>query len=974
MIATRGIIGAMTAGADDRRDTLVDDTAVAAPVAARGRHTITDTGGDVVDATAPTTDGWGRDAPRGDPDALIGKTIGRYRVLARLGAGGMGVVYAALDPALDRKVALKVLPPLAAERRAHLEIRLRREAQALARLEHAHVIAVYDVGVAAESVFVAMQLIDGTTLDAYLANQRPEPPRILALFVEAARGLDAAHAAGIVHRDVKPSNLLVDRAGRVYVGDFGLARSGDGDDDGERDTSLLGAEMTRAGAVMGTPVYMAPEQHAGRGATARSDQFSLCVSLWEALFGQHPFVDGRWTEDAAIAAMRDDRVVEPPRRAVAPRVVRALRRGLRHDPAQRWPTMTALVDELEPRSRGTWIAAGLGAAGIAGAVALTVALTGSAPDPLAACEAGASQLRPIWPGQAAPLRAAIVGARLPGGAAIADRVAAILDGKAARWTTLRREVCRAEQAGRGELQRRCLETQRAITADTMGLLLTADRAALLRSVEIVRGVPDPDRCTSPAVAGVEPPAAAISAEVAAHELTVGRVRALGDANRWREAGVESERLVTAAEALGYAPLTSRALLNHGMALTNLGREVESTAAFERAAELATQARDDLIAAKAHTSLFLTAVGRSESPRIATLRPIARASAQRSGDPALIHGFERVDGEAAIAEARYLEGAAICAAVYELPPDEIEVYLRLEAATCVMTAFLSVGDVEQADAWGKKAFATAEAGYGAATYDTVAVMAAQVLIARRRGDLDGAIELNRRALELSIQVLGTDNIEVAIARMTQAQLLRQAGRAKDALPIALEALAVISRDSPGTSREASTLTTVAQIHKAVGDLEAAAATYERSIALAEKIYPPDDNNLAILRFSFGSFLLETQSYTRGDALLTAAEATWRRLGDPRAAVIEVTRAESLTEQGRNAEAIPRFEHALAAMQASGMTDNLLIVRVNLERARWNANVGRRQARARLEAMLAEAEASGADGAEVAAELRSWLAKR
>ena len=220
-------------------------------------------------------------------------------MLARLGAGGMGVVYAALDPALDRKVALKVLPPLAAERRAHLEIRLRREAQALARLEHAHVIAVYDV--AAESVFVAMQLIDGTTLDAHLATERPEPSRILALFVEAARGLAAAHAAGIVHRDVKPSNLLVDRAGRVYVGDFGLARSGDDDDGGERDTSLLGAEMTRAGAVMGTPVYMAPEQHAGSAATARSDQFSLCVSLWEALFGQHPFVAGRWTEDAAIA-------------------------------------------------------------------------------------------------------------------------------------------------------------------------------------------------------------------------------------------------------------------------------------------------------------------------------------------------------------------------------------------------------------------------------------------------------------------------------------------------------------------------------------------------------------------------------------------------------------------------------------------------------------------------------------------------
>lgn len=261
---------------------------------ARAAGTITDTGdAGVVDAAAATVAGKAGARRRDDAAELIGRSLGRYRVQARLGAGGMGVVWAALDPALDRRVAVKVLPSRAGASRDHLEVRLRREAQALARLEHPNVIAVYDVGVAADSVFVAMQLVDGVTLDTYVAREHATPAAIAALFVQACRGLAAAHAAGIVHRDVKPSNLLVDGAGRVFVGDFGLARGAAADDAvAPADASLLDAELTRAGAVLGTPLYMAPEQISGTNINHRADLYAVGCTLFELCTGRPPFIDG----------------------------------------------------------------------------------------------------------------------------------------------------------------------------------------------------------------------------------------------------------------------------------------------------------------------------------------------------------------------------------------------------------------------------------------------------------------------------------------------------------------------------------------------------------------------------------------------------------------------------------------------------------------------------------------------------------
>jgi len=292
--------------------------------------------------------------------AVSGASVGRFVVLHTIGAGGAGVVVAAYDPVLDRRIALKVLR--AGETPAG-DARLIQEAQAMARLAHPNVVAVHEAGAAEGRVYLAMELIDGGTLRAWLTAVPRTWREIRDRFVEAGRGLAAAHDAGLVHRDFKPDNVLVGRDGRARVTDFGLVRampsvSGDG-----------GGETT---AVAGTPRYMAPEQHCGQHADPRADQFAFCVALYEALWRADPFVAPDLAARQA-RVLRGDITVPPPGKIPA-RLASAVLRGLAVDPARRHPTMRALLDEivrdpeLERRRRLRLVAVGLTGAGLATAI------------------------------------------------------------------------------------------------------------------------------------------------------------------------------------------------------------------------------------------------------------------------------------------------------------------------------------------------------------------------------------------------------------------------------------------------------------------------------------------------------------------------------------------------------------------------------------------------------------------------------
>jgi serine/threonine protein kinase len=330
--------GTLTGGDVAKKES---DPTIADPIAADGAS-----------VTAPTasTEGLGIARPTEDGRAT-GSTIGRYEIVSQLGAGGMGIVYLAYDPKLDRPVAVKVLRPGLRTAQA----RLLREGQSVARLAHPNVVRVFDVGTEGDELFVAMEYVEGTTLRRWLSAAARRPRAILEVFNAAGRGLAAAHAVSVVHRDFKPDNVLVGRDGRVVVTDFGLARVEADDADADADEAVragvarpLRTTLTRTGSRLGTPAYMSPEQLRGEVADARSDQFSFCVALWEAIFGTRPFaIRPRASLDEVRRAVEAG-VVDPEVPTTTAALERALRRGLALAAADRFADMNALLAALEP--------------------------------------------------------------------------------------------------------------------------------------------------------------------------------------------------------------------------------------------------------------------------------------------------------------------------------------------------------------------------------------------------------------------------------------------------------------------------------------------------------------------------------------------------------------------------------------------------------------------------------------------------
>ncbi|MGN6109983.1 MAG: protein kinase domain-containing protein, partial [Kofleriaceae bacterium] len=600
-------------------------------------------------------------------DSLIGTSVGRYRVLARVGAGGMGVVYRALDPALDRTVALKVLPPLDEARRGPLEERLRREAQALARLDHENVVAVFDVGLAEASLFVAMQFVDGATLDEHLAQHPARPRRVLALFVAAGRGLAAAHAAGIIHRDVKPSNILVDRAARVYIGDFGLARgSGEVEPRTNSDHDLLVADVTRAGAVVGTPLFMAPEQLRGETASARSDQFSFCVSLWHQLFAHHPFVEGRWEREAALAAMERDRVLEPPRiRGVPARVVRALRRGLRHDPDARWPELADLLSELEPPSRLYWTLGGLTAVGLAAGALSTVVVGGalSSDDP---CEHASDRLAAVvTPARTLDLSRGFAASGVAYAPATASRVQSAIARYGDAWSAMRIDACRANRVRHEQsdelFDRRmeCLD-QRLLALDSR-ISVLADRPTaevVDRAIALISALPAIADCEATQVAaGPQPAAAGLRAQLEPVSAELERARARLAAGTI-ESTASADQLVARARALGSPQLLGRALAHAGNAYQWASDRDTAIARLREAAVEAARARDDRLAAEALLEVGYLTGDRGKPADGLVVLADAELTVVRAGDPpALRAKLEASRANALAQQSRFDEASA-----------------------------------------------------------------------------------------------------------------------------------------------------------------------------------------------------------------------------------------------------------------------------------------------------------------------------
>ncbi len=448
-------------------------------------------------------------------------TIGRYQIRRRLGHGGMSVVYEAFDERLDRSVALKLM---LLHDRADDRARLRREAQALAQLSHENVVEVYEIGEHEGKAFITMELVDGHALDRWLRLRRRNTTEVLEKFIGAAEGLLAAHSAGLIHRDFKPGNVLVGHDGRVRVVDFGLVRettevsgaSASQPDPAEPsdppaadvpladDSSSLtmrqtwSRNLTRTGAMVGTPAYMSPEQLSSAPAGPASDQFSFCVALFEALDDHHPFVaDDDWSQ--LPYHVLEGRVLPPRgRRKLPSALLRAIQRGLSVRPEDRWPSMGALLDQLRQaletkRSRTTTVLMGGGVVLVASALA--VGPLSQPPGGDRCDEAAATMKQAFDRSRRKQLRRTWLGSRLPGAVDAWERAEPRLDAYVADWWVVHRSACQAELPA--VTPATCLQ-RLALGLQTRVDVIDEPNEAMVHSLVPMLGeLPSPDRCTQP---------------------------------------------------------------------------------------------------------------------------------------------------------------------------------------------------------------------------------------------------------------------------------------------------------------------------------------------------------------------------------------------------------------------------------------------------------------------------------------------
>lgn len=482
-----------------------------------------------------------------------GASVGRYVILDVVGEGGMGIVYAAYDPELDRKLALKLLRTASSERRAERRrLRLIREAQAMARLSHAHVITVHDVGTIDDQVFVAMEFIEGCSLAEWIRMDHGWR-RIVETFVQAGEGLAAAHAAGLVHRDFKPDNVMLTAEYRAVVTDFGLARAAGRRDASEsRDPDALGnpsraslsTTVTAAGAIMGTPAYMSPEQHEGREVDARSDQFAFAVALYEALFSVRPFPG----DDVASLAYNvgAGNIRPAPSRTNVPGWVRqVLLKALSVAPSERYPSMVEMLEALRREGSGkrSWPWATIGVVGMVTAGGAVGLLLDDGDDP---CKGGPAQLEAVLGSDArAPVEAVFTGSPLPFAPHGWAAVDATLSGYAESWLATHAEVCDAKNTASPTLyssRTACLERRLGDADAVLTVLAQGDPRALERGLDAVSELPSPDRCLT---------APESSESLAASSLygDLARVAAL------QRAGLSDEGLQAARELVERASIT-----------------------------------------------------------------------------------------------------------------------------------------------------------------------------------------------------------------------------------------------------------------------------------------------------------------------------------------------------------------------------------------------------------------------------------
>ncbi len=969
-----------------------------------------------------------------------GTCVERYVVLDPLGEGGMGVVYKAYDPELDRTVALKLLK---SDRQGALRDRLLREAQALARLSHPNVVAVHDVGTFRTSVFIAMEFVAGKTAREWL-KERPRSLRdILDVYCAAGEGLVAAHRAGLVHRDFKPDNVLVADDGRVRVVDFGLARatgplseepetqlpsladeptgappstpppavdddhvssdaprsadgaSGANGSSRSHSSRQLDRQLTREGAVMGTPRFMAPEQHLGQVIDERADQFSFCVALFEALYGALPFA-GDNVDDLADSVVNGRRR-ELPKGAVArvpARVRQALQRGLATRPADRFPSMDALLVALRPdlarRRRIGWSLAALAVvAGVVGAGAWRLGHRSR----LGMCTGAEHKLAGVWDdAQRGRVRAAFGKSGRVFAAPVLHTVEAALDSYAAAWVAMHVDACeathlRAEQSQELlDLRMSCLDERLTELRTLSSELAEADGALVERAAKAAQSLPRIERCGDVAAlrAPIPPPAdVATRSRVEAIRQQLARSEALELAGKFPEELRLARGALAAATAVGYDPLTGEAHFRVGRAQLATGEFAPSAESLHHAFVAALAGRHDELAANVAVAL-VSVVGEREGhfDEGARFADVAQALAGRVHDR-----DELLGGIANRRSALLLRQGKPNEALVEAERG-LEYFKRssgknqqqlADAYHGVANAYYESGRYREAIANFQHALALSEAALGR-EHPRVAVLLLNMAAAYGdSGDHAGALTQSRRTLAIFQRNEGTPPGYIANTLNNMGDDLRAIGELGPALDSYRRAL-VLWREGDGSDANATEIAVarhnIAEVKLEQGDVQGALADFRALLAEREKRQGASHPDVAFEQWGVAEAQRRLGHLDDADGRFAQALALWEKaLGREhpylQQALLGLGRVRLAHGQLDAANALLQRAKAIGDAQPA---DDYMAgqIRLALANAQWG--LGHREAARQLASESRKRFANvGARGTTAGASAATWLAE-
>ena len=858
--------------------------------------------------------------------------VGRFVVLEQLGRGGMGVVYLAYDPELQRRVAVKVLSRLRPDARA----RTIREATTLARLNHPNVVTIHEVGEDAGEPFVAMEYIDGGTLrDWCVARPDPTPARTraaLELARQAIAGLAAAHVVGVVHRDVKPANMLIGSDGRLRLADFGLARSPSAAPDSG--TTHDGSPHDRASgtstdSIAGTPAYMAPEQFDG-AADARSDQYSLCATLFEALHGVRPF------EASSSSSRRDavgkEHLVAPRTRSVPGYVRRVLQRGLSPRPEDRFPDLDALSGALQAGARRQRLrrlaAGGLGVALLVGGTALGVERyeAHERAERSAACEAEGASIDAVWnDGARQAVRQALSATDLRYAPTVADKVTPWLDEQAQAWRIGASEVCRHDSvhrdwdAARVDKAQWCLADRRTELASLVDALEGAGTEALPWAVQAAAGLSRVEVCLDErSLDGMpSPPGPKLRPQATEVREVLSRARTLESIGDYDEGLVEARAAREQAEALALATVTARAQAREASLLDRIsdydGAEAAGAAAYMQAARAG-----DWDVAAAAASTLVTVVGRrlgrhTDGRRWAEHAALALAYA---GDPLGLREAARLANLGAVLReaGEYDEARASFEAALEL--DEAALGPDHPAVAALLTSLgdlhYTEGDLDGAKVLHGRALSIMTEVFGPEHPDVASVLSNLGAMAVGKGRFEDAKGHFERALEIQEATFGPEHPNVARLHDklgTALASLHEYDAAKAELELALELLEAAL--GPDHDQVAYPLNNLGLVHDRMGDFESAETMHRRALEIREAKLGADHPLVATSLLNLGN------AYA-GRGVFDEAEPMYRRVVAIREAKLGVDHpdlAQPLSNLGRIYELTGDLDRAIANWRRS-----------------------------------------------------------